>query len=133
MPDTESSLPEDWFVLANIDMEAAAILLEENGPLAIVAFHLQQATEKSLKGYLLGTGWKLRRLHDLEVLVNDAIARHTDFVPFLEPCQRITEYYIESRYPTGLQSPFDADDLQADLLVVQALMALIRHHLSIGQ
>jgi HEPN domain-containing protein len=109
MPASESTLPQDWFVLADLDLQATEILLAEDGPLPIAAFHLQQAAEKYLKGYLLSTGWSLRRIHDLEVLISEAADRDEDFAEFLEPCQRITEYYIESRYPTCLPSVFELD------------------------
>jgi len=126
MRGTESTLPADWFAQGDLDVQAAEILLAQGGPLPIVAFHLQQAVEKYLKGFLLATGWSLRRIHDLEVLVQEAIARDPDFTPFLAPCQRITEYYIETRYPIGVHTPLRRDDLEADLNTVRALIALIR-------
>ncbi|BAM00637.1 MULTISPECIES: HEPN domain-containing protein [Caldilinea] len=69
MSATESALPADWFVQGDLDLQAAEILLAPNGPLPVTAFHLQQAVEKYLKGFLLSTGWPLRRIHDLEVLI----------------------------------------------------------------
>lgn len=126
MTGTESPLPADWFAQGDLDVQAAEILLAQGGPLPIIAFHLQQAIEKYLKGFLLSTGWPLRRIHDLEVLIQEAIARDSDFAPFLAPCQRITEYYIETRYPIGVHTPLSRDTLEADLSTVHALTALIR-------
>ncbi len=126
MPAAEASLPQDWFQLGAQDIQAAAILLAQEGPLPVVAFHLQQAAEKYLKGYLLSTGWPLRRIHDLEVLIGEATERDEDFQVFLAPCQRITEYYIETRYPTGLFTPLEASILSADLAVVQDLARLVQ-------
>jgi HEPN domain-containing protein len=127
MPATESSLPQDWFTLADLDLQATDILLAEDGPLPVAAFHLQQAAEKYIKGYLLFKGWTLRRIHDLEVLIGEAIDRDEDFATFLEPCQRITEYYIESRYPTGLFSVFEVDQLKDDVTIVKELAEVITH------
>ena len=104
MQATESALPSDWFAQGDLDLQAAEILLTQDGPLPVVAFHLQQAAEKYLKGFLLSAGWKLRRIHDLEVLILEATARDYDFASFLAPCQRITEYYIETRYPIGIHT-----------------------------
>jgi len=123
---TESTLPADWFAQGDLDVQAAEILLAQGGPLPIIAFHLQQAVEKYLKGFLLSTGWPLRRFHDLEVLIQEAIARDPDFTPFLAPCQRITEYYIETRYPIGVHTPLQRNTLEADLSTVRSLIALIR-------
>jgi HEPN domain-containing protein len=128
MPD--SIVPAEWFAQGDQDVQAAKILLDENGPLAVVAFHLQQAIEKYLKGFLLSTGHPLRRIHDLEILLQQAIAQDADFSPFLAACQRITEYYIEARYPIGVTTPFQRVALQADLSTTRDLIALIRHKVS---
>lgn len=125
MPGTESTLPRDWFAQGDLDIQAVEVLLDQGGPLPIAAFHLQQAIEKYLKGYLLFTGWHLRRIHDLEVLVQEAIARDTEFAHFLASCQKITEYYIETRYPIGIHTSLQRESLQADLNTTRALISLI--------
>ena len=109
-----------------MDVQAADILLAQDGPLPVVAFHVQQAVEKYLKGYLVSRGWPLRRIHDLEVLIREAIARDADFVPFLGPCQRITEYYIETRYPLGIHTLLQVKTVKADLETARSLRELIR-------
>ena len=45
---------EDWILLANQDLYAAEIIIEDECPLTnIVAFHCQQVIEKYLKAYLI--------------------------------------------------------------------------------
>jgi len=124
MPD--STVPAEWFAQGDLDVQTSEILLTQNGPLAIAAFHLQQAIEKYLKGYLLSTGCPLRRIHDLEILLQQATSQDTDFAQFLAACQRITEYYIEARYPLGVVTLFQHADLLADLDTTRALIAMIR-------
>jgi HEPN domain-containing protein len=119
--------PADWYAQGDLDLQAAEILLTANGPLPAVAFHIQQAAEKYLKGFLISTGWPLRRTHDLELLVQEAIARDPGFSPFLAPCQRITEYYIETRYPLSIHTLLDRETLEADLDTARDLIALIRY------
>jgi HEPN domain-containing protein len=131
MSATESQIPADWFALGDQDLRAAEILLAGYGPPAIVSFHLQQSLEKHLKGYLISQGWPLRRIHDLEVLILEAISRDSDFSEFLAPCQHITEYYIESRYPMGVATPLDRPTLDSDLATVQTLIALIQQKVSL--
>ncbi len=126
MLDRESRLPWDWFAKGDQDVQAAAILLDQDGPLEIVAFHIQQAMEKYLKGYLLSMGWPLDRIHDLEALVQEAIARDAEFSPFLSACQRITEYYIESRYPLGVLSELTREEIIQSLDDARELIALTR-------
>jgi HEPN domain-containing protein len=125
MPGPESTLPTDWFAQGDLDLHAAEVLLSQDGPLSIAAFHLQQAIEKYLKGYLLSTGWFLRRIHDLEILIQEATARDEDFSPYLTPCQKITEYYIETRYPLGISTPLQPETVQADLDTARDLIPLI--------
>lgn len=60
MKNKESSHPKDWFEKANSDMESSEILLS-TGKLDTASFHIQQAIEKYLKGFLLEKGWNLKR------------------------------------------------------------------------
>src|SRR3990167_6216906 len=94
----ESILLLDWFKKAEVDLKSAKILLD-NETLETAAFHIQQAVEKYLKGYLLSKGWKLIRTHDLISLLNEAVAYQPHLEAFRELCVRATEYYIEDRYP----------------------------------
>lgn len=127
MPGPESTLPADWLAQGDQDLDAAEILLNQNGPLPIVAFLLQQTVEKYLKGYLLSQAWSLRRIHDLEILIQEAISRDIDFAPFLSTCQQITEYYIESRYPVGVTTVLVRTTVENDYLTVKALVHLIHN------
>lgn len=120
------SMADAWFTQGDMDFQAAELLLSQNGPPAVVAFHIQQTIEKYLKGYLLSVGEPLRRIHDLEVLLRAAIAHEMSFAPFLSDCQRITEYYIEARYPVGVTTLFQPAILETDLRIAQDLTALIR-------
>ena len=126
MPAPDSLIPAEWFAKAEEDIRAAELLLEHDGPLGIVAFLVQQAAEKCLKGYLLSTGWSFERIHDLETLVEEASTRDAEFAPFLTVCQHITEYYIEGRYPIGLSSALTRDEVAASLEDVQRLAMLVR-------
>ena len=129
MTTTESAVPTDWFAQGDIDARAAEILLAAGETLPIAAFLIQQTIEKYLKGFLLSRGWTLRRVHDLELLMQEAIAHDDDFAPYLTSCQRITEYYIETRYPIAIFTPFQRETLEADLRTTRSLIALIRQKL----
>jgi len=74
----ESFLPQDWHAMAALDIRRSEILLVYDDP-GGAAFHLQQALEKYLKGYLIGKGWKLERTHDLEELLDHAVDYETQF------------------------------------------------------
>jgi len=131
MPIPDSLIPSEWFAKDDEDIDAAELLLAHNGPLGIASFHVQQAVEKYLKGYLLSTDWSLDRIHDLEALTEEASARDKDFAPFLAACQRITEYYIESRYPLGLTSALTREEIAASLEVARRLAVLVRRKVAV--
>lgn len=97
MKSRESFLPKDWFGKGNLDLRRTEILLENDDPEG-AAFHLQQALEKYLKGYLIGKGWKLKRIHDLEDLLDYAVDYDKHFELYRLLCQEVTEYYTEERY-----------------------------------
>ncbi len=99
----ESSLPEDWYRKAALDVRRSEILVDHDDPEG-AAFHLQQALEKYLKGYLIAKGWPLKRIHDLEDLLDYAVDYDESLETFRSLCQEITEYYIEERYPLSLSS-----------------------------
>ena len=95
----ESFYPRDWFAKARQDVRTVEILLREGGDAEIAGFHLQQAVEKYLKGYLLSQGWDLRRIHNLEVLLNEAIRFEPELERFRELCEEATDFYTLERYP----------------------------------
>lgn len=74
----ESLYPMDWFKIGDKELERANNLLSLDD-LEGAGVNIQQAIEKYLKGYLLSKGWKLRRVHDLEVLLNEAISYDPSF------------------------------------------------------
>lgn len=66
----ESRYPQDWFRVGDKELMRAQNLLNLED-LEGAGFNIQQAVEKYLKGYLLSQEWQLRRIHDLEVLLNE--------------------------------------------------------------
>ena len=126
MPNKKESLyPQDWFRKGEQDLKAAIILLSSDN-LEVASFHLHQALEKYLKGYLLSKGWKLRRIHDLEELLDEALAYTQDFERFRDLTQIATEYYTEERYPFMLSSELNKEELEDILSQIQDLIKRIR-------
>ena len=100
----ESRYPQDWFAVAQEDLRRVAKRLAE-GDVDDAAFHLQQSVEKYLKGYLLSKGWTLRRIHDLEELLNDARRYNPLLERYRTLCQRLAGYYVVERYPMFEEGP----------------------------
>lgn len=83
----ESRYPQDWFRIGDKELKRARNLLNL-GDLEGAGFNIQQAVEKYLKGCLLSQGWELRRVHELEVLLNEAIIYDPSFEQFRSPVRR---------------------------------------------
>ena len=100
----ESFYPEDGFRKARQDLERVRPRLED-GDTADAAFHLHQALEKALKGFLLRNGCPLRRIHDLRALLAEA----ERFAPVLKQyrtlCREVSAYYVLERYPFFVAEP----------------------------
>jgi HEPN domain-containing protein len=114
MPPKDSVYPQDWFRLAARDFKRAEHLLNVDDPEG-AGYHLQQAVEKYLKGFLLSNGWKLKRIHDLEVLLNDALKYETPLEKYRSLCQKITGYYIIDRYPLPAAPTLTREEVQESI------------------
>jgi len=55
--------------------------------------------EKFLKAFLLSKGWQLRRIHNLDALLDDAIMYDSSLERFHHVCQKIAAFCFVERYP----------------------------------
>ena len=106
--DAESRYPGDWFLIAEKDLARVRKRLAE-GDTDDAAFRLQQAIEKGLKGYLLAHGWELKRVHDVEALLSEAVRHSRALERYRLLCQRVAGYYLVERYPMFEEGPSMAE------------------------
>jgi len=111
---------ETWRLKAEEDFTAASILAEHGGPAATICFLCQQVAEKYLKGYLLLRRQSPKRIHHVDVLLEDCIAFDDSFQLLVDDAVFLKRYYIESRYPDDL-----AEDVRPE--EVAAAMAAASH------
>ena len=116
----------DWFLHGNNDYTSAQLLFKNNGPSDNVAFFIQQAIEKYLKGYLLSKGWKLHKIHDLEVLVSEATRYDKTFTKYLDLARVISAVYVESRYPAGPPKEYSNEKISEWLELTDKLIFVIK-------
>jgi len=97
----KNEIVKEWFLRGERDIEDAGFLLENDRALENVSFHIHQALEKYLKGFLIYNGWELEKIHDLVKLLKEAIKFDDSFTEFTEFARTVTDFYFESRYPAG--------------------------------
>ncbi|MCK9373629.1 MAG: HEPN domain-containing protein [Sulfuricurvum sp.] len=90
-------LSKEWLKAAYLDLENIRYIVHVPHLSAIVAFHAQQSTEKSLKALLTYRNVDIPKIHALNRLFdlcqNDLSSPDDDIVNLLD------SLYIESRYP----------------------------------
>ena len=111
-PDYDVTTFDTWRLKAEEDFTAASILAEHGGPAATICFLCQQAAEKYLKGYLLLRRRAPRRIHHLDVLLEDCIALDDSFQQLVDDAVFLKRYYIASRYPDDLPEDVRPEKLQ---------------------
>lgn len=131
MQPPESSYPADWLRIAEQDWKRVERLLGADDP-QLAGFCLQQALEKFLKAFLLAHGWQLRRIHNLDALLDDAIPYDASLEEFREACQKATAFYVMDRYPFAIKEGITKDDVRTSLGQVRGLVGKLRAKVSGG-
>lgn len=117
----------EWFERGDHEIETAQLLYDQHGYTDAIAYHIQQAIEKYLKGYLVFNGQKPPWVHELDTLLNLIEKFEPDlYLPFVELCEKATRYYIEDRYPPGPLAEYDRKEVKADLDLAWELIRVIR-------
>jgi HEPN domain-containing protein len=125
MPAEDPLAPPNWVRIAEKDLKRVELGLANDDP-GLAGFYLQQALEKLLKAFLLGKGWKLRKIHDLETLIEDAIQFDPNLKSFQDPCDKITEFYMVDRYPSPMRVEPSGQEVRHALEAVRGLIEILR-------
>ena len=90
--------PNDWLCKAEEDLLAAKSLLRDEilGP---ALYHTQQCAEKALKAYLALKKQKIKRTHDLLILVTDCTFFDLQFNDLISCATELNPYVSATRYP----------------------------------
>ncbi|MCS6829029.1 MAG: HEPN domain-containing protein [bacterium] len=125
--DTLRQQAMEWFERGDHDIETAQLLYDQHGYTDSIAYHIQQAIEKYLKGYLVVRGRKPPRVHELDTLLTLAARFEPDWYDmFIDLCEKATRYYLDDRYPPGPVPEYDREEIQKDLLATWKLIDTIR-------
>lgn len=120
---------KEWIERGKHDLEVAKILLAEEGYFDIVLFHLHQAVEKYLKGFLIYKGWKLKKIHDLEILVTEAMSFDDGFQKYLDFGRKLTAFYYEERYPPGPITPYLKEEIEKMIETAEEIITKLKEEI----
>ena len=91
-------------------------------------FHAQQTAEKALKALLLVRRGTYPRTHSLEDLL--AFDTSGELDEWQEPCQRLRQFYLTTRYvdalPGGVMDEMSNEDARMSLDDAEAIVASVR-------
>jgi HEPN domain-containing protein len=91
-------ITKDWLESANLDLEAISYLIQNERLTGYVAFHSQQAIEKSLKAIIEENNERVPKIHSLSKLF-ELCSQLTNIEPDEDMIIALDSLYIESRYP----------------------------------
>jgi HEPN domain-containing protein len=112
--EADAPIADEWLQIARRDWWRIERNLRARDPEA-AAFFLQQSLEKYLKAFLLRQNWKLRKIHDLDALLDEASKYDRDLEKFRDLCERVSGYYLSERYPPLGASDLSSEDIRSDL------------------
>ena len=92
---------ESWLESAKSDLLVIEGIIENDLLTHMVAFHAQQAIEKTLKAVLEEKDQRISKTHNLTVL-SENVLKEIEYEFDLDLIDQLNELYIESRYPTEL-------------------------------
>lgn len=121
----------EWFERGDHDIETAQLLYDERGYTDSIAYHIHQAIEKYLKGYLVFHGERYPKIHELDTLLHLVSRFDTRFDAFIDFCEKATAYYIEDRYPPGPPQVYSYEEIKEDLDEAWSLIRKIRERVEI--
>lgn len=100
----------EWVAKAEEDFAAAMILARpRKKPLwSPVCFHAQQCVEKYLKARLNEASVHIQRTHDLEQLLNQALAIEPLWAAFRPALKRLSDAAVVPRYPGSITTKAEA-------------------------
>lgn len=111
----DSLYPSDWLKVAKKDWHRIKVMLDDEDAEA-AGYFLQQSLEKYLKAFLIEKGWKLRKIHELDTLLDPAVKYNPRLESFRDLCERVSGYYFSERYPKLLlEEELTCEDIKKDI------------------
>ena len=101
MPPQKSEYPAAWLKIADENYTRALRLLNLTDRKG-AGFFLHQSLENYFKAYLIMQGWRARREHNLENLLNHALRHDGTLESYRKACEFLNVCYLAQLYPRYL-------------------------------
>lgn len=128
MPNQKLAL--EWLVFARRNLETAQLLIRENHYTDVIAFDIQQATEKALKAVYVYNNESVPRIHALDVLFNYANTNIQFKNINIKQLLTINDYYIAERYPGPRFSMPEMDEISESMNIAQTILDQVSKHIN---
>ena len=116
---------QTWLLKATHDLETAKIIATQMPDFDdTIAFHCQQAIEKSLKGYLVYLNIEFKPVHDLGYLLNLIGTKDDSLDKYFDKVDRISRFAVQIRYPDQIIK-LTGDQIREALELAELLFGLI--------
>ncbi|MFH1187644.1 MAG: HEPN domain-containing protein [bacterium] len=116
---------KDWFQKSDEDFAVAKLLFKESDFMDTVGFHLHQAIEKYLKGFLLFNDQDYPLIHNLTMLLQQCGKFDNDILDYSEECERLNGYFISSKYPVDPPTDYPKEEMQKSIEMAEFLIKYI--------
>jgi HEPN domain-containing protein len=95
----------EWIKFSDRDLATAKHLYDTMRPipLEIICYHCQQSAEKALKAFLIYSGVKPERTHNLGFLMNECSKLDGSFIEIAKQCVNLNPYSSQPRYPLEIE------------------------------
>ena len=112
---------EDWLEIAKKDWSRMLVMLK-TGDIEAAGYFLQQSLEKFLKAFILQSNGKLKKIHELDALLDESVQYNSELSTFYPLCERVSGYYITQRYPKLIDDILDYEDIKNDIILATELV-----------
>ena len=127
--DSIKSAYKKWLKYTSDDLSWTEANLKE-GVWYGACFTAQQAAEKALKAYLINKGKNIKKIHDLNALLEECISFNRSFENLRKECIILTGYYAPSRYPDIFEFvDFTEDKARQSYLFAKTIVEFVKNNL----
>jgi HEPN domain-containing protein len=109
--DVDPGSAENWFMHAKSDLRLAELGHIEGVLYNQLCFHAQQCVEKAIKAVLIYKKIEFPPTHNIRVLLN--LVAEKEIPDKIISAALLTEYAVESRYPSDVEEITDEEYQQA--------------------